>query len=60
MKRIELILFISIFSIFFFHLGFCFKLSNLQGKSIYSTRGLKGEALTSAKMPGNISECIMR
>mmetsp|Transcript_29004 Transcript_29004/g.40822 ORF Transcript_29004/g.40822 Transcript_29004/m.40822 type:complete len:867 (+) Transcript_29004:723-3323(+) len=40
--------------------GFSFRVSHPTLASIYSSKGLKGENLTSAKFPGNTSECIIR
>jgi hypothetical protein len=45
---------------YFLRLGFCFKISHPDSKSIYATRGLKGESLASMKVPGNLQECILR
>ncbi len=39
--------------------GFCFKIFHPEMKNIYSTKGLKGETLTSAKLPGSTDHCII-
>eukprot|EP00013_Stygamoeba_regulata_P017219 CAMPEP_0177680652 /NCGR_PEP_ID=MMETSP0447-20121125/30289_1 /TAXON_ID=0 /ORGANISM="Stygamoeba regulata, Strain BSH-02190019" /LENGTH=1306 /DNA_ID=CAMNT_0019190001 /DNA_START=99 /DNA_END=4019 /DNA_ORIENTATION=- len=40
--------------------GFGMQINHRQHKSIYCTTGLKGETLTSAKMPGRQDVCILR
>lgn len=40
--------------------GFCFRIFHPENKSIYSTKGLKGEVLNSAKLPGSLNECVIR
>lgn len=39
--------------------GFCFRIFHPENKSIYSTKGLKGESL-SAKLPNTLNECVIR
>jgi len=39
--------------------GFCFKVFHPEMKNIYSNKGLKGETLTSAKLPGSTDHCIL-
>lgn len=41
--------------------GFCFMITNRLGKSIYSSRGLKGEMMPRGKIPmGGLHHCILR
>ena len=49
-----------VFSFHSLRKGFCFKIFHPTSRSIYSTRGLKGESLASMKVPGNLEECIIR